>query len=241
MIANFASSIIIRAVAVMALAATCGGCASNEVANFQAGPGQQALVRDGIPALVSRGQNSLVMIRAAARQFKANGRPIFVVGIYNLSPSPQEFRLANVAVTQTIGQQVFQVAVIPYETLVQEERNRQVAAALVTGLAAGANAYSAARAYRNNSTASAIAQTNAARQNEAMIDATIQQGQLNLANLERSVIKDNSLLPGEWYGGTLHLQPLAKGDERNAPRTYSISLLVGQDRHLIDVIQAVVQ
>jgi hypothetical protein len=37
----------------------------------------------------------------------------------------------------------------------------------------------------------AIAQSIASVQNEAMISATIERGQANLANLERSVMKDN--------------------------------------------------
>ena len=111
-----------------------------------------------------------------------------------------------------------------------EERNRQVARAIIGGLAAGANAYSASRAgnYNNTSTvttprgstyqvhttgysptANAIAQSNAAAQNEAMISGIVEQGQQNMASLEQGVIKDNTLLPGEWYGGQLHLQPLA--------------------------------
>jgi hypothetical protein len=53
-----------------------------------------------------------------------------------------------------------------------------------------------------------------------MIASTIQQGQLNLATLERAVIKDNTLMPGEWYGGQLHLQPPESGSS-NAAKTYS--------------------
>jgi hypothetical protein len=52
-----------------------------------------------------------------------------------------------------------------------------------------------------------IAQNNAAVQNEAMISATIETGQRNMAVLEQAVIKDNTLMPGEWYGGQLHLAP----------------------------------
>jgi hypothetical protein len=44
-------------------------------------------------------------------------------------------------------------------------------------------------------TAAAIAQNRAAAQNEAMISNVVEIGQQNLANLERSVIKDNTLLP----------------------------------------------
>ena len=56
--------------------------------------------------------------------------------------------------------------------------------------------------------AAAIAQSNANAQNAEMISATIERGQANMAMLERAVIKDNTLLPGEWYGGQLHIAPL---------------------------------
>ena len=154
-----------------------------------------------------------------------------------------------------------QLRVITYEELVKEERNRQIAAAIVTGLAAGANAYSASQAGHYNSTstvvapsgvyqvhtngysptANAIAQANAGAQNEAMISATIEQGRQNLSNLENSVIKDDTILPGEWYGGQLHLQPLASENSSNAPKIYSITLMVGSDRHVIDIQQAAVE
>jgi hypothetical protein len=46
-----------------------------------------------------------------------------------------------------------QLRVYRYEDLVREERNRQIAAAVVTGLAAGANAYSASNAGYYNANA----------------------------------------------------------------------------------------
>jgi hypothetical protein len=246
-----------RIVGVLALAAICSGCASHEVANFQARAGQESLVRDGQAALVSRTKNSIVMIRPAARQFISGGRPVFIVGIYNLSAAPLQFRIADIEATQTVNQQVAQLKVITFEELVQEERNRQIAAAILTGVAAGANSYAASQSghYHSTSTvytpqgayqvhtagfsptANAIAQANAGAQNEAMISATIEQGQQNMASLERSVIKDDTIMPGEWYGGQLHLQPLASGDSNSAPKSYSISLSVGQDRHVVDVVQ----
>jgi hypothetical protein len=42
-----------------------------------------------------------------------------------------------------------------------------------------------------------IAQSNAAVQNETMIAATVETGQRNVPVLEQSVIKDNTLMPGE--------------------------------------------
>lgn len=242
------------------VAALCG-CAANEVATFQARPGQDLIIRDGQAALVSRAPSSLVMIKPALRQFRSSGRPTFVVGIYNLSPAPLQFRVANIAATQLVNQQVVSLKIFTFDELVQEERNWQVAAAILTGLAVGANAASAATAGHYNSTstvytptgayqvqtagysptANAIAQANASAQNEALISATIEQGQQNLATLEKSVIKDDTLFPGEWYGGLLVLQPLASGNSRNAPKTYSIGLLIGQDRHQIDITQSPVQ
>jgi hypothetical protein len=252
---------VLAALAGVALAITIGGCASHEVATFQARLGQESIVRDGQAALVSRAKNSIVLIRPAARQFAASGRPVFVVGINNMGPTPLQFRIADIEATQTVNGQVAALQVITYEQLVQEERNRQVAAAVLTGLAAGANAYSASQAGKYNSTstvytphgtyqvntvgysptAAAIAQANASAQNEAMISATIERGQQNLANLEQAVIKDDTVMPGEWYGGTLHLQPLSSSGSNDAPKTYSITLLVGQDRHEIDIVQTPVR
>jgi hypothetical protein len=74
-------------------------------------------------------------------------------------------------------------------------------------------------------------------QNEAMISATIEQGRANMAALERGVIKDNTLMPGEWYGGQLHLSPPVNPPSGNA-KNYSIIITVGPDRHVIEVAQA---
>jgi Tfp pilus assembly protein PilE len=174
-----------------------------------------------------------------------------------MTGAPLEFRVANVQAAQQIEEQYVGLQVISYEELVREERNRQIASAILVGVAAGANAYSASQAGYYNSrstvttpsgrnyqvsttgyspTAAAIAQSNAAAQNEAMIASTVERGQQNLAALEGTVIKDNTLLPGEWYGGQLHLQPPAAVSSGAAKR-YSIGIAVGADRHQIDIEQ----
>src|SRR5258708_33493297 len=121
--------------------------------------------------------------------------------------------------------------VVTFEMLQQEEKNRQVASAILIGVAGAANAYSASRAGYGSfttpsgrtgtfysPTAAVIAQNNAAAQNEAMIAATVESGQRNMAALEQSVIKDNTLMSGEWYGGHMHAAPPAEPDGRG--RTY---------------------
>ncbi|MBJ7408294.1 MAG: hypothetical protein JHD07_35445 [Bradyrhizobium sp.] len=236
---------------VVALCAALGGCVTNaETVQFRpSNPQQQALMRDGQPALVSHQKSSLVLVRPASRQVRANGRPVFVVAINNLGKGPIDFRVAQVEATQHVAGSDYGMQVVTYEMLVQEEKNRQVAAAIFTGLAAAGNAYSASQAGYGHyttaggrtgtfysPTAAAIAQGNAAAQNDAMIAATVETGQRNMAVLEQSVIKDNTLMPGEWYGGQLHLAPPVTS-EGGGQKTYTIVITVGADRHVIDIAQ----
>jgi hypothetical protein len=239
-----------RNLGVVALCAALGGCVSTgETVAFRASnPQQQAMMRDGQPALVSRQKNSLVLVRPASRQVRTNGRPVFVVGINNFGKQPVDFRVSEVEATQHVGTSDYGIQIVTFEMLVQEEKNRQVAAAILTGVAGAANAYSASRAGYGSyttpggrtgtfysPTAAAIAQNNAAMQNEAMFAATVETGQRNMAALEQSVIKDNTLMPGQWYGGQLHLAPPT--DQPGGQKTYTIVITVGSDRHVIDVAQ----
>jgi hypothetical protein len=172
----------------------------------------------------------------------------------NVGRAPVDFTVANVDVTQSINGQDMALHVFTFEELAQEERNRQIARAVLVGLAAGAGAASAASAgyynqrsvvttprgatYQVNTTgysptAAAIAQSNVAANNEAMIATTLEQGQRNMAALEQTAIKDNTLLPGEWYGGRLELAaPI--GSER---KTYTITITLGSERHEIVIEQ----
>jgi len=235
---------------IVALCATLGGCVTNgETVQFHpSNPQQQAMMRDGQPALVSRQKNSLVLVRPASRQFQANGRPVFVVGINNLGKTPVDFRVSQVEAVQHVGGSDYAMTVVTYEMLVQEEKNRQIAAALLTGVAAVGNAAAASQAgyghYTTPSgrtgtfydpTAAAIARGNAAAQNEAMVASTVEAGQRNMAALEQTVIKDNTLMPGEWYGGKLYLAPPAQ--QEGGQKTYTIVITVGPDRHVIDIAQ----
>src|SRR5262249_44019291 len=155
--------------------------------HFKAGADQQALMRDGQAALVSHRKNSIVMIRPAARQFRSGGRPVFVVGIYNKTHTPLDFRVADIQGTQRINNEEAALKVNTYEQLVSEERTRQTIAAIGVGLAAAGNSFSAAQAgnYSSSSTvftprgayqvhttgyspaAAAIAQSNANAENAA--------------------------------------------------------------------------
>jgi hypothetical protein len=239
-----------RFLGIAALAAALSGCVTNnETVQFRtSNPQQQAMMRDGQPALVSRQKSSVVLVRPASRQLQANGRPVFVIGINNFGKVPIDFRVAQVEATQKVGASEYPMQVVTFEMLQQEETNRQVARAILVGVAGAANAYSASQAGYGSyttpggrtgtfysPTAAVIAQNNAAAQNEAMFAATVERGQQNMAQLEQTVIKDNTLMPGEWYGGQLHLAPPT--DQAGGQKVYSIVITVGSDRHVIEVAQ----
>lgn len=246
----------LRVLAAVSIAASVAGCGPRESINFSANANQQAIVRDGRPALVSRKKQSVVLVGPASRELIGGTRPVYIVGATNLTGQPLDLRIANIQVTQrTPGGSSRPLQVITYEQLAQEERTRQVIGAILVGAAAGANAYAASRSgYGTYSgtvygprgsasysgtyfspTANAIAQSNAAAQNEAMISATIERGQANMAALERGVLKDNTIMPGEWIGGQLHFAP-PEADSGQA-KQYTISIAIGGEVHEIDVTQ----
>ena len=245
-----------RVLGALACAAILCGCNSLETVQFAPSLNQSAIVRDGVPALVSRRDHSIVLVQPALRGEPSTGRVVFVIAVSNLTRQPVDFHVADISALQTTtdGSQTA-LNVIPYEQLANEERSRAVAAALFTGLAAGANAYSASRAGYGTTygsintphgvatysgtyyspTAAAIAQANASAQNEAMIANTIEAGQRNMAELQRFVLKDNTLMPGEWIGGQVHISP--PYSESGQPKKYTISINVAGDLHQVDVVQ----
>jgi hypothetical protein len=113
-----------RKLGIAALCAALGGCVStgDTVAFKASNPQQQTMMRDGQPALVSRQKNSIVLVRPAARQLQANGRPVFVVGINNLGKQPVDFRVSQVEAVQHVAGSDYDMRVVTYEMLVQERK-----------------------------------------------------------------------------------------------------------------------
>src|SRR4051794_20849847 len=94
-----------RSMGIVALCAALGGCVSTRetIAFRPSNPNQQAMMRDGQPALVSRQKSSLVLVGPAARQLQANGRPVFIIGINNLGRQPVDFRVEQVEAIQHVA------------------------------------------------------------------------------------------------------------------------------------------
>ncbi len=237
------------------------GCVTTEQVSFKANPGQMALQREGRPAISSVGKNSLFLLSRIRRDLPQGQRVGYVLAMQNRSTTPLDFSVQGIEAIQTFPDRPSQpIEVLTIAKLQREEQTRQVVSAILVGVAAGANSASASRAgyYRSTSTlytprgsytmqttgyspvAAAIAQGNAAAQNAAMIDAAVAQGQANMARLENEYIKDHTLLPGEWYGGVVGIEPPSY-NEAGETKTYSLTIRIGGDAHRFDIVQSPVK
>jgi hypothetical protein len=213
----------------LGLAVGLQGCVtgSTDVVKFTPrSPQQQAMVRDGASVITSRGRLSVVTLRPATRLVE-NGRPVFIVNIQNQSKATLTFRTSQVSARQSLGGAARDLKVFSYEELVQEEKNAQVGRAIGVALVAGANSYSAGRSYWR--------QARADDQNAELTANVAAAGARNLEALEALAIKDNTLLPGETYGGRLVIQGPETGDMPS--RSYTLVLPVGADVHEFTISQ----
>jgi hypothetical protein len=211
-----------------------GGCATTESVHFNALANQTAIVNDGHPAIISRKSGSIVLVRSADRGMQTGGRPVFIVEAINLTREPIDLLMSNIVVSQLTSDGVSTtLPVISFEQLASEERNREIAAALLVGVSAGVNSYSAAHA--GNPIAVAFAQSDAREQNEAMIANTIEAGERNMTALENVVLKDNTIMPGGRVGGVVHISPPLR--ESGQPETYTISVTLAGEVHTVAVTQ----
>ena len=244
-----------KIIVVLGAALTLAACVTTETAQFKPSAGQETMIRDGNPAIVSKKPRSIVLARPASREIQNGGRPVYIIAAFNSGSEPVLLSTSNIHVEQFIdGQPAGNLKVMSYNDLVQEERSKQVLAAVLVGVAAGANAASAQNAgyYNSRSTiytprgtatvyttgyspaAAAIAQGNANAQNAAMMASVVERGQQNMLALEQQVLKDNTVMPGEWIGGQVHIAPPAK---TAGMKEYRITVTIGSDVHEIDVAQ----
>ena len=80
------------------------GCNTTESVKFQAlSTSQQPMMRDGRPSIVSKKTKSVVLVSPASRGIRSGTRPVYVVGISNVSKAPIDFRVADVAVNQIVN------------------------------------------------------------------------------------------------------------------------------------------
>lgn len=226
-----------RALAVAMVVATfLGGCVTTETASFEPSAGQQSVIRDGRPAIISQRTATTVVVAPASRAFRIGARPVYVVGIANHSQQPITFRLADIRVQQIGGSAPSHLLkVYSYDELVSEEHRRQIGMAILGAVVAGANSYAAARSGGGPLTR-AVNEDIAANQNAEMMNNISTNGQMNLAMLEQAYLKDDTIMPGEWYGGQLQFDAPSVADPTK-PKEFVITVPLGPDLHQITVVQ----
>jgi len=219
--------VLVRSFGVLLVCAGVAGCASKEVASFRPAGGQQTAIRDGVAALVSRQPNSVVTITPASRDVNSGARPVYVLQVQNLGRQPVTFLVEQVTAAQITAGGERTLRVFNYDQLASEERNAQTGRVVLAALAAGANSYVAGNSYWR--------QQNAAEQNARLAADVAAAHTNNMAALERTLIKNHTIMPGETYGGALHIQ--APENEAGG-KHYVIRVQVGSEYHEIRATQS---
>jgi hypothetical protein len=239
------------------------GCVTNDVVSYKPSATQQPIIRDGVEALISNQPKSVVMLRPSGRGVEPGKRAVYVVAVQNLSSKPINLRVADIQVVQTKnGQHARALPIKTYEQLAKEEKTRQVIGAIGLGLSAASTTAAANNAgygtahgtattygpygtYKTNASMSyydpaarqlALAQANA--QNNQNFQNFATRSEANMAALEMDVLKDNTVMPGEWIGGTVTFEAPRKEFADGKSKSYSIAVKVGEETHFIEAVQA---
>ncbi len=206
------------------------------------------------------------MLKPSTKRMRSDARPSFVVAIRNMDRQPAEFRAADVRAELVTGKsRNLALRIWSYEQLVEEaedRRNTQLALAALGGVA---NSMAAANAGYVNTTGSysgtargayptsfsgtysattydlyraQAAQRAANADMTANMEAIQAQGEHSLAMLESSIIKDHTLLPGEWFGGSIVLDPPSKSETGRAE--YLLTIRLSGEDHTFRVAQSTV-
>jgi hypothetical protein len=204
------------------------------------------------------------MLRPAAANIPRGERPAFVIAVYNGTNRPTELRVADITAVETGLTSQASIHVFTYEELVAETRRRQAWAAVGAAVAGAAGAYGAANAGYSHTYVSYsgrvsgpyssatmsgnyssttydagrayAAQSLNNAQTAANLAAIQAQGQQRLTELQTTILKDNTVLPGEWMGGIVVLDR-----PENAPdgvKRYRIDVRFGNEVHSFAVNQA---
>ena len=93
------------------------GCSAPQKVMLTAAPGQQAIVRDGVPVLVSN-KKHLVMLRPNSRLLKGNARPAFTLIVRNQGRTSETLQEASIHARQTVEGKLMGVRVFRYDELI---------------------------------------------------------------------------------------------------------------------------
>lgn len=234
------------------------GCASHRV-QLTAAPDQETIIRDGLPSLVSK-KKHIVMLRPNSTLLRGSSRPAFTLAVMNLGKKPENLFESSISASQSIDGKSHVMKVFSYAELVREEETRQAIAALGVAFSGAARAYSAANAGYVSHTGSVyssgpygssygtyhgtsydparaqLAQQAASAQTQFDMATVQAEGEKNLAALQNTILKDNTVMPGEWIGGTVVLD-VPQSDATTKP--YTITVNFAGEQHEFSVAQIV--
>ena len=162
-------------------------------------------------------------------------RPTYVALIRNVGGAPVTFRYGDISVVQADTQKPLKVWNV--DQLQAEARGQAMAAAILGGIAGAAGGYYAGTVHvngnhynysgYNSGVGAALASSNV---NSAMVA-----GEINVAALENAMLMDNTILPGEAYGGVFVFDAAKVSSIKN-PRSYRVNFKVGNDVHQFDLL-----
>ncbi|WP_370675390.1 hypothetical protein [Pleomorphomonas sp. PLEO] len=209
------------------------GCVTVEKSSFAKQAGQEVLVRSGRDAILSQ-TGSTQLIVAPVSRTQQMPRPTYVALIRNVGSKPVTLRYSDISVIQTDTGKPLKVWTV--DQLQSEARGQAFALALIGGLAGAAGGYSSGSGTVNGYHYSYSGYNSAAGSalaSENIRSATLE-GELNVAALENNMLMDNTILPGESYGGAFVFDA-AKVNKLSDPKQYTINFKIGTDVHKIQL------
>lgn len=219
--------------AVASAALVASGCVTVEKTSFAKQAGQEVLVRSGRDAILSQ-VGSTQLIVAPVSRTEQLPRPSYVALIRNTGSKPVTLRYSDISVVQTDTGKPLKVWTV--DELQSEARGQAIALALIGGMAGAASGYysgsGSVNGYHysysgyNSGVGAAVANANI---RSAAID-----GELNVAALENNMLMDNTILPGESFGGAFVFDA-AKVKKTSDPKQYTINFKIGSDVHKIQL------
>ncbi len=182
-------------------------------------------------------------VRIVEPEDKVRKRMFIQISALNASDAPINFGPENIVARIIDGEEI---AVISYEKLAKEEKNRRKWAAIATGLGAASNSIAASNAGNYNGTvysggrvasfsgynagSAYAAQSLANLENQSRFD---QLARNNAASDEqlRSYLRTTTIDPGTSFGGTIVIEMPKTARKTKYPLPFEIKVSFGDDTH----------
>lgn len=205
------------------------GCVATtgETVRFTPAPHQHALMRDGYPVLASKLKRTWVALAPTQRQFRSGKQVAFLVKVQNVGKAPVDLWVHNITVVQKRGGNAVAAAPVKtYEQVMDEQRQRETVTRIVAAALGSASVAVAS---------SAGVSTRSAERDMRSTDAKLaRQGQRILDTIERTALKDHTLLPGEAHEGFVAFDV---PEPESGARAYAVRIELGGEVHAFEVTQ----